>query len=204
MCLCKFEKASPEEDIIVVPSRPIPHRNASTSTPIVYSGYSLSTLPAARSRPLSIEQALSPSHSQPRSIEARRLSSQDRVVLVGTITPRSTNPTIHQRGPRGSGSLSQPPNPRHSGDAIQSFTPRRSENDMVLARQSGSHVRLESTVLRPPIRSQRQSSSGFRSPRQSEIGSTSYRSTREKMVEVDEGDGKVVRRLYDRRDDIRR
>ena len=64
---------------------------------------------------------------------------------------------------------------------------------------------------RPVVRSRRRSSlsggggGGYKSPRQSSasVRSVSYRSTREKMVEVDEGGGGRGYR-YERRDDPRR
>jgi len=204
MCFCNCEKADREEDTIVIPNRPVLQTSQRQSrivpiSPPSHSDHSHSTLP----RPRSQLQSTDPCQSQSRK-EIRQLNSSGRLVAVETITPRSSNPTVHQREPhRSAGSLSHnrgPVSPRHSNTLI---TPRRSEIVVVSPRHSGAISQGPPMTTRPPIRSRRQSAASYRSPRQStaSVRSVSYRSTREKMAEVDEGG---VRRDYDRRDDSRR
>ncbi len=213
MCLCKIERSPREgEDVIVVPNRPIPRAAtsyASSGNP-AHSRPSLSVPSPRRSKPLTYEGL----QSQPRSLEARTLRSQGRVVLVETITPRTSDPTVTtittaaaplgptllRRESLRSGST-HGRSPRDSGNVIELVTCRQPGDVVLHPRHSGNAV-----VLRPPTRSPRHSAASFRGPRQSNasVRSASYRSTREKMVEVDEEDGRVMRRVYDRRDDPRR
>lgn len=201
MCFCDFEKAHPEEGVIEVPSRPIPISSNGPFSAFGHGGHSLSTLPRPNTRPLSGERL----HLQPRAIEARRLASQDRVVLVETITPRSSAPTIHQREPRRSGSLKHAGGARHSGSTVGVATPRQLGGVIVAPRQFSSGVvpLVQASVLPSPTYTRRHSTTSFRGPRQSNpsLRSTSYRSTREKMAEVDEENGSFQRREYDRRED---
>jgi len=180
----------------VIPNRPVlqtSHRQSHIMpiSPPSHSRQSLSTLP----RPRSQLHPTNPSQSSPRK-EIRRLNSSGRLVVVETITPRSSYPTVHQHEPRLSGSLAYR---KGAGSPIHShtlITPRQSE--AVVISQGVPPV-----TTRPVTRSRKQSTVSYRSPREStaSIRSASYRSTREKMAEVDEGG---VRRDYDRRDDLRR
>ena len=204
MCFGSFNRADREEDVIVIPNRPVPaSQRQSCILPISApsnSGHNLSTLQSPRSQLLSIEH---PSSQSPKEI--RELNSSGRLVAVKTITPRSSNPAVHQHEPRRSGgNLSHKGDlgsARHSTTVI--ITPRHSETVVISPRRSGNVAQGSVINTRPPIRSRRQSAISYRSPRQSttSVRSVSHRSVREKMAEVDEGG---VRRDYDRRDDSRR
>lgn len=188
----------------MIPNRPIRQTSQRQSQvipipPPSHSGHSLSTHPLPRSQ----LQPIDASHSRPRK-EVRELNSSGRLVVVETITPRSSNPAVHNAPNRSAGSLGYkngPGSPRQSNALI---TLRLSETVVISPRLSGQNVAQGPPLTtRPAIRSRRESSASYRSPRQStaSVRSASYRSTREKMAEVDEGG---VRRDYDRRDDLRR
>lgn len=203
MCLCNFEKTDREEDI-VIPNRPILQSSPRQSrvipiSPPSQSGHSLSILPPPRSQ----AQPIDLSQSRPRR-EVRELNASGRLVVVERITPRSSNPAVVHEPRRSAGSLGYkkgPGSPRHSNVLV---TPRQSETVVISPRSSGQNVAQGPPLTtRPVIRSRRESTASYRSPRQStaSVRSASYRSTRERMAEVDEGG---VRRDYDRRDDLRR
>ena len=198
MCICKFEKR-PHEEVITLPNRPILQETPPLSTA---QRRSLSALPSRRSLaqlpPRSIE------------IEPRRLSPQERAVFVETITPRSSDPTrLYQPRLQGSGIL-HGRSPRHSSQKVELGASLSPGGTFSTPRPSftGNDVQ-NAVVLRPPTRSRsrsgRRSAASCHSPRQSSASfrSTSHRSTREKMVEVDEEDGRLVKREYERRDDSR-
>ena len=197
MCLCSFEKRAREE-VITLPNRPV----LQTTPPLSISQNrrSLSVLPSPRS------SAQPPRRSI--EIEPHRLSPQDRVVFVETISPRSSNPTrLHQSKLQGSGSL-HGRSPRHSSKKMDPGASQPPGGTIITPGLSFSSNEVQNAVvLRPPTRSRsgRRSAASYRSPRQSNASfrSTSHRSTREKMVEVGEEDGRLVRREYERRDDSR-
>lgn len=92
MCFCKVEKSDHDEEL-VVPNRP--RRQASqrrSPSSQLYGRRNLSMLPRGL-EPLGADQ----SYPRRRRIELRRSVSQDRIVLVETITPRSSGPTADQR-----------------------------------------------------------------------------------------------------------
>ena len=103
----------------------------------------------------------------------------------------------------------KPSSPRQSNAAVI-ITPTKEERAIITTpRQSGNivHFEDEEVMIVRPVRSRGYSSNGGgeggwqgKSPRQS-VGNVSYRSTREKIVEVDDGGD---RRGYERREGGRR
>lgn len=181
MCLCKCE---PIDEEIVVPNRP---RGSGPVSALSHSGHNISSLPSE----LEAHNKTRPrSRSRPRTAEIRRRTSRERPVLVETIIPRSSDSTS-QRTSRPL-SIGGPDNP-HQPRRTYSLSPQQSRISIITPRQSGS-------VVRPPVYSRRQSTASCRSPRQSAttIHLASYRSTREKIAEVDD---KGLRTEYDRRHD---
>ena len=193
----------------MVPNRP--RRQASqrlSPSSRLSTGHELSTLPP-RLEPLSALQ----SNPQPRTTELRSSVSQDRLVLVETITPRSSGPTFRQRP----GSFNERPlsidsqreirplsiaesNGQLRPRLIPARSPRQSNGTVavITTQQSGSEVRML-------IRSENNSSASYRSPRQSatSVQSVTHASKREKLVEVD-GENSKWRREYERRDGVRK
>lgn len=204
MCFCNIEK--PDRDVeFMLPNRP---RRQSlqrlSSSSRLSTGHNIFTLPR-RIEPLGAFQT----NSRPRTAELRSSVSQDRLVFVETVTPRSSGPTFRQR-PR---SFDERPlskdsqreirplsiaesNGRLGPRLIPAKSPRQSNGTVavITTQQSGSEVRIL-------IRSEKQSNATYRNPRQSatSVRSISHASKREKMVEVDEGNSKS-RREYERRD----
>lgn len=101
MCFCKIERLDHEEEL-EVPIRPRRQASQRLSPSSQFNGgHSLSTLPP-RLEPLGAVQL----YSRPRQAELRRSVSQDRVVLVEIITPRSSGLAVLQRPcPVGEGPL---------------------------------------------------------------------------------------------------
>lgn len=206
MCFCNIEK--PDRDVdFMLPNRP--RRRASlplSSSSQLSTGHNLSTLPR-RIEPLGAFQTNSP----PRIVEVRSSISQDRLILVETITPRLSGHTLHQRpGSSDERLLSKDLHRRirplsiaeSNGQLrprlIPAKSPRQSNGTIAVItnQQSGSEVRMVN-------RSEKQSNATYASPRQSatSVRSISHASRREKMVEVDE-ENSTSRKEYERRDRI--
>lgn len=108
MCFCKIEKPDHDEEV-VVPNRPrrqAPQRLSHSSR--LGSGQNVSSVPA-RVDTMETLGAVQP-YSCPRTVELRRSVSQDRFVLVETITPRSSGHIVRQR-PSSFGAGLQPARP---------------------------------------------------------------------------------------------
>lgn len=207
MCFCNIEK--PDRDVeFMVPNRP--RRQASQLSPSsqLSTGHKLSTLPP-KLEPLGAFQ----SNPRPRTAELRSSVSQDRLVLVETITPRSSGPTFRRRpcsfderhlskdSQREIRPLSIAESKGQLGPRlVPAKSPRQSNGTVavITTQQSGSEVRML-------IRSENISSASHRSPRESatSVQSVSHACKREKLVEVDEENSKW-RREYERRDGLRR
>ncbi len=190
MCFCKIEKLHYDEEL-VVPNRPRQQTSRLSPSSQSVTGHNLSSLPP-RLEPFGAVQ----SYSRPRTVELRASVSQERVVVVETITPCPYDSMFRQRpysfaqGPlskdlqRGARPLSIADSNSQLGlDLIRAKNPRQS-NGMVAVitpRQSGS-------VVCPLIPSGRQSSASYYSPRQSatRVRPACYPSQRERTADFDE------------------
>ena len=194
---------------VVAPRAQLPSCQSShTTSPPLHSGHHVSTLPPPpKSLPLRTNQ----SQSRHRTPETRKLDFQDQAVVIKHITPRSfgterpgsqssgAKPQEQKRplstGSTGKGRVNfdNQIDPRRSGSFRFGKSPTHSDTvvSVITPQQSGSVV----------LPTGRQSITNYRNPRQSiaSLRSTSYRSTRERMAEVDEEGG--LKRVYDRRDD---
>ena len=207
MCFCKIEKLYRDEEL-VLPNRPKqPASRLSSSSQSITTRHNLSSLPS-RLEPFGAVQ----SYPRPRTVELRTSVSQERVVVVETITPCPCDSMFPQRPrsfaqglpkdlQRGARPLSIAESNSQLGlDLIHAKNPRQS-NGMVAVitpRQSGS-------VARSLVPSGRQSSANYYRPRQS---ATSFQSAccssqRERRADVDEENSASTRASH-RRDEPRR
>ena len=185
MCFCNIKKVNHDEEL-VVPNRP----RLSSSSQII-TGHNLYTLPP-RSELFGAVQL----YSRPQTVELRRSVSQDRVVIVETVTPRSSGSRV-RRQPFSftEGTL---PKDLQRNARPQSIAESNSQLGLQLihaksSRQSNGMVaaitpRQSSSVVRPLIRSGRQLNAIHHSPRQSAttIRSAYHPSQKEKTVDADE------------------
>ena len=92
MCFCKVEKPNRDEEL-VIPNRPrqqASHRLSCSSKST--GGRNIAVIPSGLQPRGAVQSFL-----RPRIVELRRSVSQDRIVLVETITPRQSGPEVRQR-----------------------------------------------------------------------------------------------------------